>query len=307
MNTSVNLRISRSGFAVSSSPFPKMGKDSKDNKSQNSPNNNNNTGTGGGKGIEQEKDTMTCSAQDIWGLITSMQTTMMKQSEEIKNLALKNQDLEHKLQLQDIRMLQQEKQLQELQEAFNKQTAKMQDTLASHDEKLTHIGDKPMTNVSGHAGSYATTVRNGQAKLNTKCMNEEMYDNEDETEYSEQEKRKMNIVIRGIQEIDKEQVLTLNADITDIISTKFGMHDVVVYGAHRVGKRKPETNRAIVCTLLDARKRAIILENARIYLQDSPYYISEDRTPNQQKARREAYAARNNKKPPLTEKIEPEK
>ena len=72
----------------------------------------------------------------------------------------------------------------------------------------------------------------------------------------------------------------------------------MVYGAHRVGKKKPDTNRAIVCTLLDARKRAIILENARIYLKDSPYYISEDRTPNQQKARREAYEACTNKKTP---------
>ncbi len=86
-----------------------------------------------------------------------------------------------------------------------------------------------------------------------------------------------------------------------IISTRFKLHDVVVYGTHRVGKKKLANNRAIVCTLLDARKRAIILENARIYLKDSPLYISEDRTPNQQKARREAYEARTNKKTPTPE------
>ena len=220
---------------------------------------------------------------------------------------MKNQELEHKLQLQDIRVLHQEKQIQELQEAFNKQTVKTQDTLAIHDEKITHMGERPPKNVSGSAGSWATVVRNGQTNLTTTCMNEEMYRNEDETEYIEQEKRKMNIVIRGISETDNEQVLTLNANITDIISTKFGMHDVVVYGAHRVGKKKPETNRAIVCTLLDARKRAIILENARIYLKDSSLYISEDRTPNQQKARREAYEARTNKKSPPAEEKEQEK
>ena len=85
-----------------------------------------------------------------------------------------------------------------------------------------------------------------------------------------------------------------------MISTKFGMHNVVVYGAHQVGKKKPNTNRAIVCTLLNAQKRAIILENARIYLKDSPLCISKDRTPNQQKARREAYEAHtNNKVPPI--------
>ncbi|MCO5564113.1 hypothetical protein L7F22_017769 [Adiantum nelumboides] len=119
-----------------------------------------------------------------------------------------------------------------------------------------------------------------------------MYNNEENKEYNEQEKQKMNIVIRGIPESDTEKVNTLNTDITDLISTKFGMHDVMVYGVHRVGKKKPETNRAIVCTLLDARKRAIILENARIYLKDSFLYVSEDRTPSQQKARREAYEAR---------------
>ena len=106
----------------------------------------------------------------------------------------------------------------------------------------------------------------------------------------------MNIVIRGMAESDKEQVVTLNMEVTDMISDKFGMSDVVVYGAHRVGKQKPDAPRAIVCTLLDARKRAIIPKNARIYLKDSPLYISEDRTPNQQRARREAYEARTNKK-----------
>ena len=69
-----------------------------------------------------------------------------------------------------------------------------------------------------------------------------------------------------------------------------------MYGTHRLGKKKPDMNRAVICTMLDAQKREIILENARIYLQDSQLYISEDRTPNQQKARREAYEERINKK-----------
>ena len=135
--------------------------------------------------------------------------------------------------------------------------------------------------------------------MTTTNTNDDTYGNEAETECIEQERRKMNIVTRDVSKKDKEQVLTLNTDIIDIISSKFGMHDVVVYGAHRVGKKKLETHRAIVCTLVDARKRAIILENARINLEDSPLYISGQNT-DQQKARREAYEARTNKKTPPT-------
>lgn len=232
-----------------------------------------------------------CSMQDIWGFLSTMHTTMMKQSEEIKNLALKNQELEHKIQMQDIRVRTQEEKIQELRGALDKQVATVQDILTTHDEKIAQI------NVSENVGSWKDIVKQVPMLQNIATpMNGDMYGNEDEKECNEQEKRKMNIVIRGIPESDNEKVITLNTDITEMISNNFGMHDVVVYGAHRVGKKKPEATRAIVCTLLDARKRGIILENAHIYLKDSPLYISEDRTPNQQKARREAYEARINKK-----------
>lgn len=220
-----------------------------------------------------------------------MHTTMMHQSEEIKQLALKNQELEHKLQMQDIQIRNHEGLIQELRGALDKQTVMVQDTLATHDEKIAQI------HVPGNVGPWKSIVKHAPMPPNfVTPINGDMYVNEDEQECNEQEKRKMNIVIRGIPESDNEKVITLNTDVTDMISTNFGMHDVVVYGAHRVGKKKPEATRAIVCTLLDARKRAIILENARIYLKGSPLYISEDRTPSQQKARREAYEARTNKK-----------
>lgn len=289
MSEAVNLRVSRSGLSIKSSPIRNMAP-SKD-KHHTPPKADTTT----------EGNTALCSMQDIWGFLSSMHTTMMKQSEEIKNLALKNQELEHKLQMQDLRIQHQEEQIQELRGALDKQAATVQDTLATHDEKIAQI------HVPGNVGSWASIVKNGHTNSAITNTNDDMYAIEDEKEYHELEKRKMNIVVRGITEKDTEQVLTLNTAITDIISTKFGMHDVVVYGAHRVGKKKPETNRAIVCTLLDARKRAIILENARMYLKDSPLYISEDRTPNQQKARREAYEARTNKKTPITEGGEQEK
>ena len=57
--------------------------------------------------------------------------------------------------------------------------------MATYDEKLTHIGDKPTKNVFGNAGSYANVVRNGQTNTNVTCINEAMYGNEDDTEYME--------------------------------------------------------------------------------------------------------------------------
>lgn len=264
------------------------------------------------------------SMQDVVGLVTSLQNLIMQQNAEIKQLALKNQELEHKIQLQettfeskiqmqvlllesklqaqDTKASEQERKLQELQEAFNKQTNTTENTLASHNEKLTRFSERPMPNVMGNAATWANVVKNGQNSASSSTSKkEEMYAHEDEKEYYEMEKRKMNIVIRGVAEKDEEQVAALNTEINDIIANAFGMQDIVVYGAHRVGKTKPDVNRAVVCTILDARKRNLILENARIFLKGSQYYISEDRTPNQQKARREAYDARTKKQPPTSE------
>ena len=75
-----------------------------------------------------------------------MHSTMMKQGKEIKNLALKNQELEHKLQLQDIRVQQQEKEVRELRDILDQQTTKVQDTLTTHEEKMEQI------NVSKNVG-----------------------------------------------------------------------------------------------------------------------------------------------------------
>ena len=48
--------------------------------------------------------------------------------------------------------------------------------------------------------------------------------------------------------------MMLNARMSELFDEHFGMQDVVVYGAHRFGKKKPKEGRAVVCTLLDARK-----------------------------------------------------
>ena len=129
---------------------------------------------------------------------------------------------------------------------------------------------------------------------------ESMYAHEDPIEYKEREKRSRNIVIRGMQEPDGETVLSLNVEVTKLLAEKLDMQDAGVYGAHRVGKKRTDAHRAIVCTMLDARKRTILLDNARFYLKGTQYYVSEDRTPTQQAERRKAYEERSKEKKPTS-------
>ena len=72
------------------------------------------------------------------------------------------------------------------------------------------------------------------------------------------------------------------------------MRDVIVCAAHRVGKKQLEgkSSLAIVCTILDERKRAIILDSNKVYLKGTSFFIMEDRTPKEQERRRQAYASR---------------
>ncbi|MCO5603026.1 hypothetical protein L7F22_057169 [Adiantum nelumboides] len=129
---------------------------------------------------------------------------------------------------------------------------------------------------------------------------ESMYAHEDPIEYKEREKRSRNIVIRGMQEPEGETVMSLNVDITNLLAEKLGMQDAGVYGAHRVGKKRTDAHRPVVCTMLDARKRTIILENEHFYLKGTQYCVGEDRTPAQQAERRKAYEERLKEKKPTS-------
>ena len=83
---------------------------------------NTGTGTGTGTGKNTRMDgSVVCSMQDIWGFLTSMQEMMMRQSEDIKKLTLKNQELEHTIRIQDMKITQQEEKFQALQDTLNKQ------------------------------------------------------------------------------------------------------------------------------------------------------------------------------------------
>ena len=91
----------------------------------------------------------------------------------------------------------------------------------------------------------------------------------------------------------QENALSLGENITKFFEDHFAMRDVIVYAAHRVGKKQLEgkTSRAIVCTILNERRRAMILDSSKVYLKGTSYFVTEDRTP-QQERRRQAYASR---------------
>ncbi|MCO5586432.1 hypothetical protein L7F22_040372 [Adiantum nelumboides] len=183
---------------------------------------------------------------------------------------------------------QQEDKLQTMQDKLESLTNTTQDRLITQDEKLTHICEQATSDV----GTWANIVKNANGNAMEHIAQEHHVKADvDVNERNEREKRAMNVMIRGLSEKDNETVFTLNASISDFFTEHFGMQDVVVYGAHRVGKKR-EGDRAVVCTMLDARKRAIVLENARFYLQNSKYHIKEDFTPAQQEIRRRAYEER---------------
>ena len=128
----------------------------------------------------------------------------------------------------------------------------------------------------------------------------------DVQEMQEREKRSRNVVIRGIKEQSDETPTSLATNIEGFLSSHFGMSGIAVYGARRVGKQGAPCSgdRPLVCTMLDESKRSIILDNSWVYLKGTGCFVCEDRTLQQQSARRKAYEERQerlkgtNKPPP---------
>ena len=111
----------------------------------------------------------------------------------------------------------------------------------------------------------------------------------------------MNIVARGLPKPEIKNISSLNVVVTSFLAKKLGMQYVTVFGSHWFYKKDNVTNCNVVCTMLDARKQAIILENAHFYLKDTKYYISEDCTPTEQAKCWKAYEEHMKKKTPLEE------
>ena len=90
----------------------------------------------------------------------------------------------------------------------------------------------------------------------------------DDQEQMERTQKQHNVVISGVEEDEtKETARSLREKIQDIFNTHFDMTDVPIEGAHRIGKKRDDKPKIIVCTIMDARKRQIILNNASTYLK----------------------------------------
>ncbi|MCO5615115.1 hypothetical protein L7F22_069404 [Adiantum nelumboides] len=217
--------------------------------------------------------TITCTTQDIWGLLLAIQEQVRQQNEvishqndDIKAQTLRNQELDHTIKLHALKLQQQEDTMKTLQSQVLKQ--------GNH---ITQVTNNVIDAPEGSPPSWAQTMKQEKTMghmTGEMYTHESMYADEDPIEYKEQEKRSQNIVIRGMQEPKREIVISLNVDVTNLLAEKLGMQDAGVYGAHRAGKKRTDAHRAVVCTMLDARKRTIILENARFYLKGTEYYGS---------------------------------
>ena len=113
-------------------------------------------------------------------------------------------------------------------------------------------------------------------------------------EKADRAKRQNNIVISGIKEEEGENARSLKLRIQELLETHLDMAEVPIEGAHRVGRqREGETRpKIIVCTVMDERKRRIILESSSTYLRGTDVYINEDRTTMQQAEVRKKVAER---------------
>ena len=70
--------------------------------------------------------------------------------------------------------------------------------------------------------------------------------------------------------------LQLTSNITEFFEDCFVRHDVMLYRAYRVGQKrlKGESCPAIVCIILDDSKRVIVLDNKRVYLKGTNFFLS---------------------------------
>ena len=90
--------------------------------------------------------------------MTSLHTTVMKQGEELKSLALENQELEHVVKVQEMK-------IKELKDSVYNQKVKVDDTLLKQDKKVVLIckqvqGQNSMNVHEGNAMYWVNVAKN---------------------------------------------------------------------------------------------------------------------------------------------------
>lgn len=237
------------------------------------------------------------SPQDLWNMMANMQQSLMQmtdkfmeqqkdmydQRREIDMLKEVNKDLMQKLNTQ-------QGQLDALEKKSTTQEENVKGMLTTPPSWAQVLG-KGNKNKESDTHDDAFSKDAGRGYVFSQTPPEEHLDAE---ERADRAKRKNNIVISGITEGEDENARSLKTKIQELLLEHFDMSDVPIEGAHRVGKKTEDGQRPkiIICTIMDTRKRQIILDNSSTYLKGTNVYINEDRTFMQQKAVREKVAAR---------------
>lgn len=100
----------------------------------------------------------------------------------------------------------------------------------------------------------------------------------------EDRSRRNNIVISGVPETAKETWDDTEAVVVELFKSKMNLEKIVIERAHRVGKKKADGTRPIVCKLLNFKDKERIRKNS-FKLKDSGVYINEDFSVNTRNAR----------------------
>ena len=92
----------------------------------------------------------------------------------------------------------------------------------------------------------------------------------------EREKRKQILLLEGCEKRNQRMHSCFAKNITKFFEDYIAMRDVMVYVAHRVGQKrlKGKSCPAIVCIILDDSKRVIVLDNKRVYLKGTNFFLS---------------------------------
>ena len=235
--------------------------------------------------------------QDMWNMMVSMQQSLMQMTDKF---VAQQKDMYE--QRREIDMLKEAN--KELMQKLNTQQGQL-DAL----EKRSTTHEESVKGMLTTPPSWAQVLAKGSQYKESDTRDDIVFKDAEEghvfsqtpleehldvEEREDRAKRKNNIVISGIMEEEGENVRNLKNKIQELFIEHFDMSDVPIEGAHRVGKKSEDGKRPkiIICTIMDTRKRQIILDNSSIYLRGTNVYINEDRTFMQQKAVREKVAAR---------------
>lgn len=228
--------------------------------------------------------------QDVWNMLINMQNSLLQMTDKCLE--------------QQKEMYEQKREIDMLKET-NKQITQRLDAL----ETRSNTQEENVSGLRSTSPSWAQVIARGSTSSrgtvpdNTIHPEIEMkHDSNhlpfeehiDAEERADRAKRQNNIVISGLVEEEDENARSLKTKVQALLTTHFDMTDVPIEGAHRAGRKKEDGNRPkiLICTIMDARKRQIILDNSSTYLKGTDVYINEDRTLMQQKEIREKVAAR---------------